>query len=40
MLSEDDELCEGIFDLSGNFEFQWVQRLRGKKENTTRDGLK
>ena len=39
MLCEDNELCKGILDLSSNFRFQWVQRLRGEKENTARNGL-
>ncbi len=36
MLCEDDEPCKGIFNLSGNFGFQWVRRLRGEKEKTAR----
>lgn len=39
MLGEDDELCKGILNLSGSFGFQWVRRLRGEKEKTTRVGL-
>jgi hypothetical protein len=39
MLSENDELCKGILNLSGNFGFQWFRRLRGEKKNTTREGL-
>jgi hypothetical protein len=39
MLCEDDELCKGILNLSGNFELQGVQRLRGEKEDTTGVGL-
>lgn len=39
MLGEDDELCKGILDPSGRFGFQWVRRLRGEKEKTTRVGL-
>lgn len=39
MLGEDDELCKGILNLSGNFGFQWVRRLWGEKEETARVGL-
>lgn len=40
MLGEEDELCKGILNLSGNFGLQWVHRLRGEKENTTGEGLR
>ncbi len=36
MLGVDNELCKGILNLSDNFGFQWVQRLRRKEEETTR----
>lgn len=39
MLGEDDELGKGILNLSGSLGFQWVGRLRGEKEKTTRVGL-
>jgi len=39
MLGEDDELCKGILNLSGNFGFHWVRRLRGEEEKATRVGL-
>jgi hypothetical protein len=39
VFGKDDELREGILDLSGNFGFQWVRGLRRQEENTAGEGL-